>query len=480
MNAIKFGTDGVRGKAGEWPVNKAGAQAIGVGVGRYLKQRVPQPSVLVGRDTRLSGQELAEALMLGLLSSGVDVLDAGVMTTPGVAHLTMRYGTSLGAVISASHNPWTENGIKLIGADGYKLEDEAEAVVEGYINNPIEAYPTAQPGHRLPARDFAADYIEHLVAPFPPKALHGLRVLLDCSNGAASAVAPRAFRRLGCRVIVTHARPDGRNINHQCGSEYFRSGMGDLAANLAARQANFAAAFDGDADRVIFSDENGSLVDGDHTLYLIARRLLNDGLLPGAAVVTTSMANSGLDDGLAALGVRTMRTQVGDKYVLREMLANGLVLGGEQSGHIILADDQHTTGDGIYTALWVASIINAARPRSLAHLVQGFHKKPQVIASARVNARPKLESLPAFNRVHQQALAQLGSGATVNVRYSGTEPLVRVMIEAGLEHGVLELAQWADQLCRSVQAGSESPEGHVEIKDCVSGRPVLLPPTEPG
>ncbi len=474
MDPIKFGTDGVRGKAGEWPVNSEGAYTIGLGVGRYLSQRAAQPAVLVGRDTRLSGKELSDALIKGLLESGADVVDVGVMTTPGVAHLTMRYKMSLGAVLSASHNPWTENGIKLVSADGFKFEDAAEAVVEGYINNPTETFLPAHPGQLLPARDGIADYIDHLVAPFPMDSLSGLKLVLDCSNGAASDIAPRAFERLGCQVITTHAQPDGRNINHQCGSEYFRSGKGDLISNLFAANAHFAAAFDGDADRAIFADERGNLVDGDHILYLLARHLKPAGKLPGLTVVTTTMANSGLDDGLAASGVRTLRTQVGDKYVLREMLAGGFVLGGEQSGHIILFDTQHTTGDGIYTALWLAHLINQHPHRSLETLAQGFHKKPQVIASARVSARPRLESLPGFSQIYQKALENLGTGATVNVRYSGTEPLVRVMIEASLEHSVGELAQLSLELCRAVQAGSGSPLAHVEVKDCVSGKVVDL------
>lgn len=475
MSSIKFGTDGVRGKAGEWPVNSAGAYAIGLGVGRYLSQRVSQPRVVVGRDTRLSGQELSDALIKGLLESGVDVADAGVMTTPGVAHLTLHHNMSLGAVISASHNPWTENGIKLVGADGFKLEDSDEAVVEGYINNPTTTHPSAQPGQLLPAQDWAEDYINHLIAPFPADSLRGLNLVLDCSNGAASAIAPLAFERLACQVTTTHAQPDGRNINHQCGSEYFRSGKGDLVSTLLAAGAHFAAAFDGDADRAIFADERGNLVDGDHILYLLAKHLHAQGKLPGPAVVTTTMANSGLDDGLAASGIRTLRTPVGDKYVLREMLSGGFVLGGEQSGHIILLDAQHTTGDGIYTALCLAQLVNAHPRRSLQELAAGFHKKPQVIASARVSARPKLEDLPPFTTVYQRAVEQLGPGATVNVRYSGTEPLVRVMIEANLDHSVAELAQLSRDLCQAVQIGSESPLTHIEIKDCVTGKLIDLP-----
>lgn len=475
MDPIKFGTDGVRGKAGEWPVNREGAYTIGLGVGRYLAQVHTQPVVLVGRDTRLSGEELSDALIKGLLESGVAVLDAGVMTTPGVAHLTMRYQASMGAVISASHNPWTENGIKLVGADGFKLEDEAEAVVERMINAATAMGAFARKGETLSARPFEADYIEHLVSPFLAGALQGLRVVLDCSNGAASAIAPHAFQRLGAEVVLTHAQPTGRNINHQCGSEYFRSGKGDLVSNINLNQAHFAAAFDGDADRAIFADQDGTLVDGDHILYLIARHLQSAGRLPGQSVVTTTMANSGLDDGLAASGIRTLRTPVGDKYVLREMLAGGYVLGGEQSGHIILYDALHTTGDGIYTALWLANIVNQHPQRSLKALAEGFHKKPQVIASARVSTRPDLKTLAGFNQIYQQVLAKLGVGATVNVRYSGTEPLVRVMIEAGLEHTVTELAQFSVDLCQAVQKDSSSPLEHVEVKDCVSGKVVALP-----
>lgn len=480
MESIKFGTDGVRGKAGEWPINPEGAFLIGLGVGAYIHARTARARVLIGRDPRQSGALLSDALIRGLRLQNMDVLDVGVMTTPGIAHLTMRSGASIGVVISASHNPWNENGIKLVGADGFKLEDAAEGEVESFINTFI--LPEAQPpqvrasksGFTLLVKNGVENYVEHLVSPFPAGALKGLRVVLDCSNGAASGVAPLAFERLGAAVTITHASPDGMNINHQCGSEYFRSGKGDLAANLSAAKAHLAAAFDGDADRAIFCDEQGKLVDGDHILYLLARHLQAQGRLPGNTVVTTSMANSGLDDGLAECGIRTLRTPVGDKYVLREMLAGGYVLGGEQSGHIILYDPQHTTGDGIYTALWIAYLVNQHPQRSLAALAQGFHKKPQVIASARVASRPDLKSLPGFNRLYEQAHTQLGSGATINVRYSGTEPLVRVMIEASLEHGVGELAELAQTLCRQVQQESNSPQAAVEIKDCVSGQIIAL------
>lgn len=480
MEAIKFGTDGVRGKAGEWPINPEGAFLIGLGVGAYLNTRTAKARVLIGRDPRQSGAELSDALIRGLRLQTLDVLDVGVMTTPGIAHLTMRSGASIGVVISASHNPWNENGIKLVGADGFKLEDAAEAEVESIINNLIS--PAGQPprartpqsGFTLLVKNGIENYVEHLVSPFPAGALKGLRVVLDCSNGAASQIAPLAFERLGAEVITTHASPDGKNINHQCGSEYFRSGKGRLAADVAAARAHIAAAFDGDADRVIFCDEQGALVDGDHILYLLARHLQSLGKLPGSTVVTTTMANSGLDDGLAERNIRTLRTPVGDKYVLREMLAGGYVLGGEQSGHIILYDPQHTTGDGIYTALWIASLVNQHPQRSLVALAQGFHKKPQVIASARVASRPDLKTLPEFNHLYAQAQAQLGSGATINVRYSGTEPLVRVMIEASLDHTVHELAELALSLCRQVQRESNSSLAAVEIKDCVSGRMIAL------
>lgn len=480
MEAIKFGTDGVRGKAGEWPINPEGAFLIGLGVGAYLNEKSAKTRVLIGRDPRQSGAGLSDALIRGLRLQSMDVLDVGVMTTPGIAHLTMRSGASIGVVISASHNPWNENGIKLVGADGFKLEDAAEAEVESIINNLIS--PAGQPprarapqsGFTLLVKNGVENYVEHLVSPFPAGALKGLRVVLDCSNGAASQIAPLAFERLGATVTTTHASPDGKNINHECGSEYFRSGKGRLAADVTAAKAHLAAAFDGDADRAIFCDAIGGLVDGDHILYLLSLHLQSQGKLPGSTVVTTTMANSGLDDGLAQRGIRTLRTPVGDKYVLREMLAGGFVLGGEQSGHIILYDPQHTTGDGIYTALWIAFLVNQHPQRSLAALAQGFHKKPQVIASARVASRPDLKTLPGFNRLYAQAQVQLGSGATINVRYSGTEPLVRVMIEASLEHPVLELAELALSLCRQVQQESNNPLAAVEIKDCVSGQMLAL------
>lgn len=472
MQRIKFGTDGVRGEAGTPPMDVASVVRIGRGVGKQLRAQCKEhPRVLIGRDTRRSGDMLASALATGLLAAGVDVADAGVIPTAGVAHLTRHYKMDLGAVISASHNPWQENGIKLIGADGFKLEDEAECSFEEAIAAvEQDAAVSRAYGRLLEPRDWTGGYVRYLVSPFEPGSFAGLKVVLDCSNGAASRVAPECFARLGASITVLHASPDGQNINNQSGSEYLRSGRSELPAMVRAAGAHMGVAFDGDADRAIFVDEEGTLVDGDYVLFLLARRLQEQQRLGGGAVVTTTMANSGLEHALRNLGIPTRRTPVGDKYVLRDMLAGRHVLGGEQSGHIIIYDEDHTTGDGIYTALYVASVLAASGGRSFSELARGMEKLPQVIASARVPQKKELSELPGYTAARDRLQEILGDGATLNVRYSGTEPVVRVMIEAGRPHEVTDLALYAFRLCRTVQEETGGATGEIEIKDCVTGQ----------
>lgn len=469
MTKIEFGTDGVRGKAGVWPIDTAGAAQIGHGVGTFVCQKTAQPKVLIGRDTRQSGEELAAALAHGLSLHDIQIVDVGVITTAGVAYLTRHLGMDAGVVISASHNPWTENGIKVIGPDGCKLSDEQEQALEQAVNELIDPQDGGKAvGQVQSAPELAADYIDHLVGPFEGADLSGLTIALDCSNGAASAIAPRCFEQLGCQAIVTHADPDGTNINHQCGSEVVREGRGELPGLVTARKLRLGAAFDGDADRVVLVDETGHLVDGDHILYILATRFKSQGRLPGNVVVTTNMANRGLDAALAAQEIKVIRTPVGDKYVLRELQSNGYVLGGEQSGHILIYDETHTTGDGIYTALFMACILAAGSP-PLSQMALPLQKYPQVIVSARVTSKPHLQTLPDFQREYKRISEHLGSEAVVNARYSGTEPLFRVMIEGTLEHQLSDIAQCAVSLSRAVQAMTGNPNDLIEVKDCTTG-----------
>lgn len=481
MTKIAFGTDGVRGKAGTWPIDAAGAAQIGHGIGLYVCRQTAQPTVLVGRDTRQSGEELAAALAQGLSIHNIQVVDVGVITTAGVAYLTKHLEMDAGVVISASHNPWVENGIKVIGPDGCKLSDEQEQALEQALSEPIDPQNKTQTeGHVQSAPHLVADYIDHLVGPFKDADLSGFTIALDCSNGAASAIAPQCFERLGCQIVVTHADPDGMNINHDCGSEVVREGRGELAGIVTAQQLRLGAAFDGDADRVVLIDETGHLVDGDHILYILATCFKGEDRLPGNVVVTTNMANRGLDAALAAQDIRVIRTPVGDKYVLRELQNNGYVLGGEQSGHILIYDEAHTTGDGIYTALLIASILAQADSPPLSRLALPLQKYPQVIVSARVTSKPDLQTLPDFQRERQKISERLGPDVVINTRYSGTEPLFRVMIEGTLEHPLSNIAQCAVMLGRSVQSATDNPMGWIDVKDCTTGTSLSIEEIEAG
>lgn len=476
---IRFGTDGVRESAGTWPIDIVGAQHIGMGVGQYLKEHSQQAKVLIGRDTRISGDMLAAALSAGLLSYGVDVVDAGVITTAGVAYLTKKYPFNMGVVISASHNPWTENGIKLIGHDGFKLNDAIEKEVEDNIN---AACPSDihEFGFLTHDTGLVEDYIQYLIAPFNKDRdwFKQLKIVLDCSNGAASKIAPRCFERLGSQVITTHCDPTGKNINLNGGSEVVRAGKGDLIASVLQEKAHFGVAFDGDADRAVFVSETGALVDGDYVLYMLGKYLKSMGQLHGDAVVTTEMANAGLGNGLEKEGIRTIYTKVGDKYVVREMIAHDYRVGGEQSGHIILLDEDHTTGDGIYTALYVAQMLlsKAAQgaPLSLNAETQGMTKLPQVIASARVSSKPDLAGIESYHQQMDQITRVMGDRILINTRYSGTEPLLRVMIQGDPEQSLQEIAQMAIRLCRSVQAQTGDPDGSIDVKDCTTGARIDL------
>lgn len=468
MQTIHFGTDGVRETAGKWPMDIQGAQRMGMGIGRYLRENDNHPRVLIGRDTRISGDMLASAISAGLLSYGVNVVDAGVITTAGVATLTRKHGFNLGVVISASHNPWTENGVKLVGPDGFKFKDELEAKVEGYIN---EALPSEIQDFGTLSVDtsLVEDYVQYLIAPFDRALFSRLCLVMDCSNGAASAIAPRCFELLGTTVHVVNNQPDGKNINNNAGSEVVRAGRSKLPQLIREQGAHFGAAFDGDADRAVFIDESGALVDGDHVLYMLGKHLHEKGELSGSMIVTTEMANAGLEKALTPDGIQVKYTKVGDKYVVREMRENGYKVGGEQSGHIIVLDDDHTTGDGIYTALYVAQVLLEKPQISLRAAAEGMAKFPQVIASAKVSAKPKLDDLGPFVQARDAVNEELEGKAVINTRYSGTEPLFRVMIQSETGHTMEDIARLAIRLCRAVQSATGDANAHIDVKDCTTG-----------
>ena len=399
--------------------------------------------MLIGRDTRESGPHIAECIARGLASAGSEPVSAGVLTTPGVAWLVNRDGFSAGVVISASHNPYHDNGVKLISASGMKFPDSVEASLEHVIlakNGSISALKEARlNGDGRLYEDYLAGLRKAI---FAGAKLTGMKIVLDCANGAASKLAPELFRSLGATVIAINDTPDGRNINAGCGSLHPEK----LQKTVAETGAALGVAFDGDADRAIFASASGKLVDGDGVLLIAGRYLKSTGKLKGDVIVGTTMANLGLERALAKSGLKLARTAVGDRYVLEEMRRIGANLGGEQSGHILFLDDA-TTGDGMLTAVKMASLVSLAGP--LDQLVADLKIFPQKIVNVRVRSKPSLDSLPEIARLLQQAEKTLGNSGRVVLRYSGTEPLARVMVEAEREEDV---SRWTESLASALQS----------------------------
>ena len=423
-----FGTDGIRAVAGQPPLDPATVHAIGVALAHSLARKSPNPKVLIGMDTRESSDQIAATLTAGLVSGGATVENAGVITTPAVAHLTHVHKFATGIVISASHNPWEDNGIKLFGPDGFKLPDSTELEIEAEIFRQLEGNGASQNWAATPAPPVnegdRAEYIRFLLAAVPQLSLDNQRIVIDCANGAASAVAPQLFSNLGGTVIVTHASPNGRNINLGCGALHAEV----VAAEVVKHKAAMGITFDGDADRALFADETGKVVNGDAVLLLAARDLHARGLLAHATVVATTMSNMGLEAALSRSSIQMLRAPVGDKYVLEQMLSTGATLGGEQSGHIIFSG-QSTTGDGLLTALLVLDIIHRSG-KSLAELTADLKTFPQVIVNVKVREKKPLNTIPTVASAIASAEKALAGTGRVVIRYSGTEALARVMIEA--------------------------------------------------
>jgi phosphoglucosamine mutase len=424
-----FGTDGIRAVAGQPPLDAPTVYAIGLALSHTLAAATPSPRILLGMDTRESSDWIAATLTAGLTGGGASVESAGVITTPAVAFLTHAHRFAAGIVISASHNPWRDNGIKLFGPDGYKLPDAVELAIEEEIFRQLAGLTTA-PQQTVPPEVNEADraeYVRFLLAAVPGLSLDGRRVVIDCANGAASSVAPQLFADLGGEVIITHASPDGRNINEACGALHPEV----VAAQVKHHQASMGITFDGDADRALFADENGCVVNGDAVLLLAGRDLQARGLLTNSTVVATTMSNMGLEAALKRSGIQMLRAAVGDKYVLEQMIATGAALGGEQSGHIIFTG-RSTTGDGLLTALLLLDIVHRSG-RSLAELVSDLKVFPQVIVNVKVREKKPLEGIPTVAAAIRAAETDLAESGRVVIRYSGTEALARVMIEAESE-----------------------------------------------
>ena len=425
-----FGTDGIRGVAGQSPLDAATVYAVGLALAHTLAAKTASPRVLLGMDTRESSEWIAAVLAAGLAKGGATVASAGVITTPAIAYLARRHHFSAGVVISASHNPGHDNGIKIFGGDGYKLPDEVELRIEEEIFRQLASVEAPDPSTvTAPPSEshFRAEYESFLLSAVPGLALGDLKLVLDCANGAASIIAPELFARLGGTVKLTHDRPDGRNINANCGALY----PATVAAETAATHSDIGVTFDGDADRALFADANGHVVNGDAILLLAARDLKSRNMLRDDIVVATTMSNMGLEAALKRDRITMLRAPVGDKYVLEMMQANAASLGGEQSGHILFPH-LATTGDGLLTALVVLDLVRRAG-KPLHELTADLKVFPQVIVNVRVKEKKPLLEIATIADTIQAAENELDGNGRVVVRYSGTEPLARVMIEAESE-----------------------------------------------
>jgi phosphoglucosamine mutase len=416
-----FGTDGIRGKARRYPLDPATMFALGEALAHRLKNG-STPRVLLGMDTRESGPEIARALSAGMNAGGGEALLVGVIPTPGIAYLCKTTDAAAAISISASHNPFEDNGVKIFGHDGMKLQDAIEEQIEDELRALRRDDVTIPETPLTEDVDLIEEYDRFLMDAIPPNALMGKKVALDTGYGAAYRIAPEVFRRAGAEIVVIHDTPDGRNINEQSGALHPER----LAEVVVEQSADFGVAFDGDADRAIFADDAGRIRNGDEIIYLWAKYLRSRGQLRNDCVVTTVMSNFGFEKQLRADGIELLRAQVGDKYVLELMLERDSILGGEQSGHII---DRlvHTTGDGIHTALVFGHILgNMGEPFSK---LRTFEAMPQTLLNEPVASKPPLDSLPRYQAAYAKALESLGGRGRILIRYSGTENKVRVMVE---------------------------------------------------
>jgi phosphoglucosamine mutase len=429
-----FGTDGIRAIAGESPLDPTTIYSVGLALAHSLRKTVARPRVLIGRDTRESGPWIAATLTEGLRQAGATAESAGVVTTPAIAFLARTHCFHAGVVISASHNPWQDNGIKLFGGDGFKFPDAAELAMEEEILHHAAQVQISGPLAFPPVEDnpaFQADYIQFLIDCVPALSLAGLNIVADCANGAAAAIAPELLRRLNggydSGITLLNIAPNGRNINANCGALH----PDFVAREVAARSADLGLTFDGDADRCMLADSRGNVINGDAILLMAARDLKTRGTLTGNLVVVTTMSNMGLEAALKRSGIRMLRAAVGDRYVLEMMQKEDAALGGEQSGHILFPH-LATTGDGLLTALVVLDLI-ARTGKSIGELTADLKVFPQVIVNVKVSEKKPLDSIPSVAAAIRAAEDELNDSGRVVVRYSGTEPLARVMIEAESE-----------------------------------------------
>jgi phosphoglucosamine mutase len=436
-----FGTDGVRGVAGVYPLDPPTVARLGAAVVRARAGGAP-PRVILGRDTRESGEWIAREFARGAGSEGARVTSAGVMPTPGVAYLARQFDFDLGVVLSASHNPYGDNGIKIFSAKGEKFGEDNERRVEALMADESWSVGDA-PDVRIESGDFVEPYLKYLARLLPSAGnLAGAKIGLDMANGATTATAVRLFESLGFDVVINGNAPDGRNINLECGSTH----PAKLAAQVVSRGCRMGVAFDGDGDRAIFVDHRGHVVDGDAVLLMLGLHYQRQGKLAGDTVVATVMSNIGLEIALKAHGIRMIRTPVGDKYVMEEMMAGGFVLGGEQSGHVILSEHL-PTGDGMATALAVLRVM-AESGRELGDLASELRTFPQTLVNVRVRDKRAVAEVPQIHDAITRVEAALDGRGRVLVRYSGTEPLLRIMIE-GEDQATVQA--WAEEIADAVR-----------------------------
>ncbi len=441
-----FGTDGIRAVAGESPLDCKTIFSVGIALTHFLSRNFPSPKVLLGADTRESSGWISAVIAAGLVSGGAEVLNAGIITTPGVAYLAHKHRFAAGVVISASHNPWEDNGIKVFGSDGYKLPDEAEMEIEAEIFRRLNGVlmpeiTTLQPPTVLP--EFRRQYEVYLRNVAPGLNLKGKKIVIDCANGAAAAIAPELFAALGGEIHLTHVTPNGRNINDNCGALHPEV----VAKETISLGADLGITFDGDADRALFADARGQVVNGDAVMLVIARDMQAKGELAGNLVVATTMSNMGLEKALSRSGIKMLRAPVGDKYVLEIMQKHDASLGGEQSGHILFPR-RSTTGDGLLTALMLLDLLDRAG-KPLHELASGLRVFPQIIVNVRVREKRPLDRIPAVVDSIRRAETDLNGMGRVVVRYSGTEALARVMIEAESEQQMREHAELIAEAIRA-------------------------------
>lgn len=442
MSKSLFGTDGIRGKAGAFPLDPKTVLAVGAALGRWALAHDERPQVLVGMDTRESSPWIASHMAGGLASAGSGARFAGVITTPGVAYLTRTGPFVAGVMISASHNPFEDNGIKVFGHSGYKLPDGEELALEGEIHRQLESGVVLSEAKLKPEDQLDAQYADFLASTLPG-GCGPFHVVVDCGNGAATNIAPPLLERLGARVERIGCTPDGRNINKECGSLHVKA----LARQVAASKADLGCAFDGDADRCILVSASGREIDGDMVLLACARFLQARNRLAGQLVVATVMSNLGLQRALEAAGIGLVRTRVGDKHVLEEMIRREASIGGEQSGHVIFRE-WATTGDGILTAVRVLEVMRATG-KTLDQLVADFVRYPQTLVNIRVKNKRPLEELPSVQSAITGVERSLGGEGRVLVRFSGTEPLARVMVEGPTQEAV---DTHAEQIASAIRA----------------------------